>query len=107
MKKKNRIQKDILYLAISSAVLTIAWVSFNIFHTIATSTIEPDLQIQIEPIDPSFDINEIQKIKSRQQIEPIFTLQQSESSSPSASLQTPITGNQSGELIRVESLEGE
>ncbi len=70
--KKNTAQKDILYISISSCVIVVLWVGFNIYHAHVTSTIEPDLQLQIKPINPSFDSQFIQSLKSRQTIAPIF-----------------------------------
>lgn len=72
--KKNRAQKDILYISISSFVLVALWVGFNLYHAYATSTITPDLELQIQPIDPTFNTQLIQKLKNRQKIAPVYEL---------------------------------
>lgn len=72
--KKNIAQKDILYISISSCVLVVLWVGFNIYHAHVTSTIEPSLQLQIAPIEPRFDSQVIQNLKNRQKVAPIFEL---------------------------------
>jgi hypothetical protein len=63
-------QKDILFIFISSFVVVAAWVGFNLYHKWVTTTISPDLQIQINPIESSFDRDTIEKIKSRNRISP-------------------------------------
>ncbi len=72
--KKSTAQKDILYISISSCILVILWVGFNIYHAHVTSTIEPDLQLQIQPIEPRFDSEVIQNLKTRQTPPAIFKL---------------------------------
>lgn len=68
--KKNRAQKDILYISISSFILVVAWVSFNIYHTYTTTTISEDLQMQIIPIDRDFDTTTIQQLQTRSKVAP-------------------------------------
>ncbi len=81
--KKNRAQKDILYISISSFVLVVLWIGFNLYHAQVTSTIEPDLQLQIVPINPKFDTEIIQKLKTREQISPLY---EATNASPSAAV---------------------
>lgn len=68
---KQRAQKDILYITVSSFILVIAWIAFNIHHALTTTTISEDLQVQIEPISPDFDMQTIQNLKTRTQVAPI------------------------------------
>lgn len=63
-------QKDILFIFISSFVVVAAWVGFNLYHKWVTTTISPDLQIQINPIESSFDRDTIEKLKTRNRISP-------------------------------------
>ena len=72
MNPKKRQHKDILYIAISSFILTAAWVGFSIYHNWVTTTISETLQVQIQPIDPNFDQDTLQKLKNRQPIAPIY-----------------------------------
>lgn len=69
---KNKAQKDILYISISSFILTVIWISSSIYHVIVTSTITPDMEIQIKALDPEFNLKTIQKLKNRERIEPIY-----------------------------------
>src|SRR3954465_4370351 len=75
MKKKGITRKDILSFSILTFVVVCAWIGFTIYHTIVTSTITEDLQMAISPITPSFDMDTLKQLKTRQRIEPIDTLQ--------------------------------
>lgn len=86
---KNKAQKDILYISISSFILSIAWISFNIYHIVATSTITPDLEIQIKEIDPEFNLETIQKLKNREKIEPIYEFNNTSASSEAVLTPSP------------------
>lgn len=81
-------QKDIMFLLISSVILTIAWIIFTIIHKSISSTIAPVTNEQITAINPLFDDKVISEIKKRQKTAPEFSLQVS-SSSPSAQTTTP------------------
>jgi hypothetical protein len=94
--KKNKAQKDILYVSISSFVLVVLWIGFNLYHAYVSSTIAPDLQLQIIPIEPTFNSAAIQKIKARENVAPVYELTPTSSSSSEAAVsQTPIS-SQSG-----------
>jgi hypothetical protein len=67
-------QKDILFILISSFVLTVAWVCFNLYHKWVTTTISSDLQMQLNPIDPNFDMDTFEKLKQREQVTPSYNL---------------------------------
>lgn len=72
MDKSNRTQKDILFLSISFFIVVVAWIGFNLYHNYVTSTINPDLQMQINPITPTFDRQTIEKLKTRALITPAY-----------------------------------
>lgn len=74
-KKPNRLQKDILFIFISSFIVVVAWIGFNIYHIYVTSTINEDLQLQLTPISPVFDPQTIQQLKTRENINPQFQIQ--------------------------------
>jgi hypothetical protein len=80
---RHRAQKDILYISISSFVIVAVWIASNLYHAYVTSTITPDLQSQIEPIDSKFNTDTIQHIKNRKVITPVF---EAKSSSTEADL---------------------
>lgn len=96
--KKNRAQKDILYITISSFILVVAWVGFNLYHTYTTTTISEDLQMQIIPIDRDFDTTTIQQLKKRTKVAPFNEIKNTTSPTPttsqaSASANTSPTNN--------------
>jgi hypothetical protein len=70
--KKNKAQKDILYISISSFILVVLWIAFNLYHAYVTSTITPELQSQIQQINPNFDLETVQKLKTRQRVNPAY-----------------------------------
>lgn len=72
-RKQNR-QQDILFILISSFVLVIIWIGFNIYHIYITSTISEEIQLQLDPIDGSFDQATIKKLRTREQINPLYQL---------------------------------
>jgi hypothetical protein len=80
--KQKRLQKDILFLSISSFIVIVAWIGFNIYHIYVTSTISEDLQLQLTPISPVFDTQTIQKLQSRENINPVFEMQKTISPTP-------------------------
>lgn len=98
--KKSKAQKDILYISISSFILVAVWVALNLYHAHVTSTIAPDLQMQIVPIDPKFNTGVIEKIKSRKRVEPVFELDQASGAAqtiPTSNTDTQQTGTNSAE----------
>lgn len=58
---------------LSTFLLTVIWIASNVYHSYATSTIDPILTTQIEEIPASFDAEVISDLKSRQIIEPDIT----------------------------------
>ena len=90
MKKNKVTQKDVFFLSISMFVIVVAWIGFNLYHAWATSTISQDLQIQIIPIAPKFDTQTLDKLKTREKIEPLFGAIAEVTASPTAAIITPI-----------------
>lgn len=82
--KQHTIKQDILFVLISSFIVVVAWIGFNIYHIWVTSTIDEEVQMQLTPIDPRFDTTVIENVKSRNQIEPAFSKQ--DNASPAAVL---------------------
>ena len=74
IKKKRSPLKDLLFVSISSFIVAVAWIGFNIYNTWVTTTITPEMQVQITAIDPTFDTSLIKKLKVRKQVVPAMTL---------------------------------
>lgn len=90
--RKGKAKKDILYISISSFVLVFIWIGFSIYHAYVDSTIEPSILNQIEPINSSFDTSIINELKNRQDIIPVYELENTNNTTPDAS-PTPQTTN--------------
>lgn len=90
-------RRDILIILISTFILVVAWIGFNVYHNSVTSTISETLGVRISPIHPDFNAKDIQHLKERKKILPILeasvsptpTLSPSPTSTPSALLPTP------------------
>ncbi len=65
-------RKDSLVILWLTFITVIAWIGFNIYHISVTSTISEELNKQIIPIDPNFDMNTITKLSGREKIEPLY-----------------------------------
>jgi hypothetical protein len=70
--KQKKRQNDILFILISSFIVVVAWIGFNIYHIYVTSTISEDVQAQLTPITGSFDTQTLQQLKSRDKVNPKF-----------------------------------
>lgn len=84
-KQKQR-HHDILFVLISSFIVVVAWIGSNIYHIYITSTISEEVQLQLTPIVGTFDTETLQKLKSREEINPKFEKDQA----ASASAPTPV-----------------
>lgn len=62
-------KKYVFFTSIISFILTVIWITSNVYHSYATSTIEPLLQIQIQEISPTFDEEALADLKQRTVIE--------------------------------------
>ena len=71
-KQQQRKQKDILFILISSFIVVAAWIGFNIYHIKVTSTVSEHIQYQLNPINPTFDQQTMQELKTRENINPLF-----------------------------------
>lgn len=67
-------RRDILFLLISGAVLTILWIIFTILHQAVSTTISDDVSQQIAPITSKFDRKIIDALKKRPVISPEYNL---------------------------------
>ncbi len=103
-------RKDILIILIPSLIVVILWVIFSVFHNYINSTIPNDINMQILSINPDFDTDTINKIKSRSTIDPIYTFEQStvdeasldENPSPTPSVNPPTVSTSSAKIASDE-----
>lgn len=64
-----------MLLLVPSFIMVVAWVIFNIYHSSVTSTISENLNTQISPISPTFDMKTVDEIKKRKNINPNYEFQ--------------------------------
>lgn len=77
MTVKKVTRRDVLFLSISVFVLTTAWIGFSLYHSWVTTTITPELQQQIQQIDPTFDTQTITELRTREKVVPDFEMDDS------------------------------
>jgi len=68
-------QKDILVILFSLFVLVVVWIGGSIYHNSVRSTISKTINQDVSQIDPKFDVKTINKLKSRQRLNPLFELE--------------------------------
>lgn len=69
-----RLKKDLLIIIILLFVSSLAWIGASVHTVINSSTISEDFKQDISPIDPKIDTATIDKLKSREEINPTFGL---------------------------------
>lgn len=92
MKMKRVTRKDILFLFISVFLVVFAWIGFSLHHRWVTSTIDEAVQLQLEPIEPTFDMQTIEALRNRENITPLNDIDESvQSTEPTAQPTTPMS----------------
>ena len=87
-------QKEYLLLFISVFIIIVFWVIFNIYHNHTSSTIDPNLETTVIPIEGKFDQDAINQIKNRKRVDASLDSTQITIASPSPSLSpTPTPQN--------------
>lgn len=71
--RKYRIQKDLVFITTSMCIIVFLWIGFNIYDIYVASTIDEVLQTQIIPIEGRFNVNVIEKLKTRNILLPDYT----------------------------------
>ncbi|MCL5433166.1 MAG: hypothetical protein M1524_03600 [Patescibacteria group bacterium] len=77
-------RREIIILLVSSVVVVLFWIIFNVYHNAVTSTIPETISVQISTISPNFDTKTIDMLKKRQQITPVFEFKKGLSENSSA-----------------------
>lgn len=65
-------RREILFFLISLVIVVFAWIGFNVYHNIVTSTIPDSLSSRILSIQSHFDTKTIDSLKKREKIAPIL-----------------------------------
>lgn len=75
-------QNDLLILVISIFIIALIWIGTNLYHAFVTSTITETQNIQVSPIEPNFDREVLEKLKSRTVVDPLFEADSIAASTP-------------------------
>ncbi|MBI2034431.1 MAG: hypothetical protein HYT11_01735 [Candidatus Levybacteria bacterium] len=75
-------QQQLLLLFIYTFILIIGWIAFNLYNKSATLTITQEQTTQTAPLDPTFNEQIIEELKTRENITPSYQL-------PAGAVQTP------------------
>jgi hypothetical protein len=59
--------KDWLLLSIVTFLAVASWTIYDIYHAAVTSTITPVQQEMIRPLDPTFDLDTLRTLQSREE----------------------------------------
>ena len=70
--RNNSYKGEILFVLISTFIVTVIWVGSDIYNKSVTSTLDKTLKYQTIPIQPSFDMKTIEKIRARSRVSPNF-----------------------------------
>jgi hypothetical protein len=71
---KHKDKKDILIIIVLLLIFVLTWIGGSIYHSALSSTISEEINQNISPISPVFDVKTIDKLKERQKINPSFEL---------------------------------
>ncbi len=65
-------KRELILILVSTFIIVVIWVGFNIYHNFVTSTISNNEAIQIAPINPNFDTKTISELKQREMVTPFY-----------------------------------
>ncbi len=88
-KKNQRISRSALIVGIFSLLTVGSWVGFDVYRSLVKTTIPPDVQKQIQPLDSKIDPNLMSDLKSRRS----FTDSELNSVHPNTNLITSASGS--------------
>ncbi len=72
---KSNTQRDLVILLFLTFIAVLVWIGVNVFHKLHASTIDQQLNMQILPINPTFDTTTLNKLKQRQSIDPLYDIE--------------------------------
>ena len=52
-------RKEFLFISIATFITVCTWVAFDILHKRSQSTVPPEVQSVLEPIDPNFSLESL------------------------------------------------
>lgn len=84
-------RRQVLIILIPTFLFVVFWIIFSIYHSIVTSTISENVDMQITPISPNFDTKTIENLKKREKATPIYEISGTSLNVPSAPSPIPIS----------------
>lgn len=72
--EREWVKVDVLVLGIFSLIAVLIWVAYSLYDTFATSTIEPDVEALLEPLDPNLNSDVIAKLQDHYVLPEEFTI---------------------------------
>lgn len=76
-------QRDFVLLFGSSCIVVLAWIGFTLYNKTVTSTINENVIVSVKPITDSFDIATLERVKSKLQVQPLYSVTAPLSPTPS------------------------
>ena len=73
--RTRRLKQDLFIILITSFIVIVCWIGFNIYNHSVTSTIDETLREQITPITGSFDTATIERLNQRSKVAPLYQLE--------------------------------
>lgn len=71
-------QKDILFLVLSITTISFIWIIFTVIHSAVSSTISNEVTKELTPIEGTFNQKILEKLRTRKNTTPLYTVQNSE-----------------------------
>lgn len=99
--ESKKLKRDLVILLVSSFIVIVCWIGFNIYSRATTSTIDESLTKQIAPIQPSFDTATINSLTEREKIMPLYQSEGLPSPNPEVAIEdtpTPTPFNTGAEI---------
>lgn len=66
---------QVIIILVLLLIFVVVWIVINVYHNLNISTIPETTKQEIAPINPAFDIKTIDKIKKREEVTPLYELE--------------------------------
>lgn len=70
----ERVKVDVLILGIFSLIAVLIWVAYSLYDTFLQSTIEPEVEALLKPLDPNLNSDVIAKLQDHYVLPDEFTI---------------------------------
>ena len=73
--RARKLKNDLFIILITSFIVIVCWIGFNIYNHAVSSTIDETLKEQITPITGSFDTATVERLNQRTKVSPLYQLE--------------------------------